>query len=550
MRVADRLVAGCAALGVRHMFGVDGANIEDVYDAAHAARARGEPAPMAVVAKHEFAAATMADGYARMTGIGVALATSGGGAMNLVAGLAESFTSRIPVIALIGQPPTTLEGRGAFQDTSGRSGAIDAVRLFGQISRYCARVNSPAELSWQWSRAVAAARSGGPAVLLLPKDVQQAESRAATPSAPATPALAPRSTSARLPQELVDRIATARDTGKIVVLAGDQVARDDARAELCALVRALDAAVGVTPEAKDVYPARAAEFRGVCGVMGHPELHDAVAEAALCLVIGSRLTVTARPPRLDPARAISIGESPPFVDLPHIACPDLAAGLSELSKCCGRDASGPGQLRLDAPAPLRPPASTTAALSLREAAQTISALLPAGCTVLADAGNTGAAVVHHLETPADGRFVVALGMGGMGYSFGAAVGAAFARGRTVVIAGDGSFFMHGMELHTAIEHGLPLLVIVFNNNSHAMCDTREKLYFPATDSSRNRFRASRLGDGIAAMFPGTPSTTVGDCGGLADAVRRGLRSAGPCFIDVACDPDEMPPFAPFLKEQS
>jgi acetolactate synthase-1/2/3 large subunit len=544
MRVADRVVAACAALGVRHMFGVDGANIEDVYDAAYCARARGEPAPAAVVAKHEFSAATMADGYARMTGIGVVLATSGGGAMNLVAGLAESFTSRIPVIALVGQPPTALEGHGAFQDTSGRFGAIDATRLFGQISRYCARVDSPAQLSLQWSRAVAAARSGGPAVLLLPKDVQQAESRAMSLSAPAT-----RDTSARLPQELVDRIIAARETGKIVVLAGDQVARDDARAELCTLVRALDASVGVTPDAKDVYPARAAEFCGVSGVMGHPELHDAVAGAALCLVIGSRLTVTARPSGLDPARAISVGESRPFVDLPHLTCPDLAAGMTELSERCGTNIAVLGQLRPDAPMSLRTAASTTLGLGLKEAVQTISALLPAGCTVLADAGNTGAAVVHHLETPADGRFVVALGMGGMGYSFGAAIGAAFARGRTVVIAGDGSFFMHGMELHTAIEHALPLLVIVFNNNAHAMCVIREQLYFPATDSPRNRFRATRLGDGIAAMFPGIPSATVGDRGELADAVRRGLRSAGPCFIDVACDPDEMPPFAPFLKEQ-
>jgi acetolactate synthase-1/2/3 large subunit len=140
-------------------------------------------------------------------------------------------------------------------------------------------------------------------------------------------------------------------------------------------------------------------------------------------------------------------------------------------------------------------------------------------------------------------------MGGMGYSFGAAIGAAFARGRTVIIAGDGSFFMHGMELHTAIQHALPLLVIVFNNNAHAMCAIREQLYFPATGSSRNRFRASRLGDGIAAMFPGIPAATVSDCGELAEAVRHGLGSAGPSFIDVACDPAEMPPFAPFLKEQ-
>ena len=118
----------------------------------------------------------MADGYARVrSGLGVVVATSGGGAMNLVAGLSESFESRVPVLALVGQPPTPLEGGGAFQDTSGRAGTIDATTLFGAITRYCARVDDPADIADQLRRAVTAALSGGPAVLLLPKNIQQAE---------------------------------------------------------------------------------------------------------------------------------------------------------------------------------------------------------------------------------------------------------------------------------------------------------------------------------------------------------------------------------------
>lgn len=130
-RVVDYLVRAVSTLGVRHIFGVDGANIEDLYDALFDA-----PYDVAgIVAKHEFSAATMADGYARSTGrLGVVAATSGGGAMNLVAGLAESFASRVPVLALVGQPPTALEGNGAFQDSSGLAGTIDAARMFGEIT--------------------------------------------------------------------------------------------------------------------------------------------------------------------------------------------------------------------------------------------------------------------------------------------------------------------------------------------------------------------------------------------------------------------------------
>lgn len=134
-RVVDFIVEHLALRGTRHLFGVDGANIEDVYDAAHA-----RPDITAVVAKHEFSAAAMADAYSRARGaIGIVIATSGGGASTpFRAG--ESLASRVPVLALVGQPPTTTDGRGSFQDTSGQGGALDADVLFSAVSVFCRRV--------------------------------------------------------------------------------------------------------------------------------------------------------------------------------------------------------------------------------------------------------------------------------------------------------------------------------------------------------------------------------------------------------------------------
>src|SRR6195256_6981005 len=109
-RVVDHIVEYLAASGVDFIFGVDGANIEDVYDAAFF-----RDDITAVLAKHEFSAATMADGYSRSgAGLGVVAATAGGGALNLVAGLGEALTSRVPLLALVGQAPTTMDGRGSF----------------------------------------------------------------------------------------------------------------------------------------------------------------------------------------------------------------------------------------------------------------------------------------------------------------------------------------------------------------------------------------------------------------------------------------------------
>jgi len=186
----------------------------------------------------------------------------------------------------------------------------------------------------------------------------------------------------------------------------------------------------------------------------------------------------------------------------------------------------------------------------------LDAVLRDGTDVVVDAGNIGASAIHYLPVRRDGRFIVALGMGGMGYSFGAGVGVAFGRAsarakgdrqrrRTVVIAGDGSFLMHGMEIHTALQYRLPITFLLFDNHAHAMCVTREQLFYDDL-YSYNRFGPSRFGAGLAAMFPGLQSVDVDDVDELPDAMRTALDADGPSVVAVECSPDEIPPFAAFL----
>ena len=145
--------------------------------------------------------------------------------------------------------------------------------------------------------------------------------------------------------------------------------------------------------------------------------------------------------------------------------------------------------------------------------------LPDGVDVVVDAGNTGAAAIHHLPVRRSGRFVVALGMGGMGYSFGAGDRHGFARERRAH-RGDRR---RRLVLHA--RHGdshrdpVPAAgdLVLFNNNAHAMCVTREQLFYDDR-YSYNRFAPSRLGAGLAAMFPGLPSVDV-------DRHRRAARRA-------------------------
>ncbi|MGW5223433.1 thiamine pyrophosphate-binding protein [Nocardia niigatensis] len=543
--VAD-LIAERIAAHTDHVFGVGGANIEDLYDALHR-----RPDLTGIIAKHEFGAATMADGYARATTrLGVVAATSGGGAMNLLAALTESFDSRVPVLALVGQPPTTLEGRGAFQDTSGHPGRLDAERLFTAVSRHCVKVTRPEDISAALDSAIEAALSGGPAVLLLPKDVQ-----AASVPSPATPAASPRFEPAAepaLPAEMAALIAGTPARSRVVVIAGPEVGAADARAELAEVVRALDATVLVTPDAKDAFPNREARFAGVVGVMGHPHAPRLVAEAELCVLVGAPLSMTARS-GLDAAlaacpRVAYLGAEQPFVPVHAEARGPLSAALRGLAALTiGAKYTG-AQLNPGAIAELVVPVASGPGVRYRPAVAALEAALEPGTDVIADAGNTGAAVVHHLRVPEDGRFLIALGMGGMGYSFGAGIGCALGRGRrTVVIAGDGAYFMHGHEVHTAVEYSVPVTFVVFNNNAHAMCVTREQVFYSG-EYSFNRFRAAEIGAGVAAMFPELPAWTARTLSEFENALDKSRAIAGPAFIELQCDPDEIPPFAPFLKE--
>lgn len=546
-RVVDHIVEYLAAIGVRHIFGVDGANIEDLYDAAFF---RSDVD--AVLAKHEFSAATMADGYSRSgCGIGVVAATSGGGALNTVPALGEALASRVPVLALIGQAPTALDGRGAFQDTSGRNGALDAHALFSAVSVHCRRVTAPADIVAALPAAIEAARARrGPSVVLLPKDIQQAE-------VPANGGVVVgEHTDVRSGDPRVIAQALRRATGPVTIIAGEQVARDDARTELEALRAVLRARVATVPDAKDVAGTPgmgSSSALGVTGVMGRPHIATALADSAVCLVVGTRMTVTARA-GLDDALTsepvYSIGSAPPYFACTHVHTDDLRGSLTTLTEALS-GAGRPAHVRVPdtvTRSELRPPMHRGPGIRYRDAMAALDAALPDGVDIVVDAGNIGAAAIHHLAARRDGRFIVALGMGGMGYSFGAGIGVAFGRGRrTLVIAGDGSFLMHGMEIHTAREYHLPVTFCLFDNHAHAMCVTRERRFY-GDRYSYNRFGSSRLGAGLGAMFPGLPSADVADIASLPDALTAALRADGPAVVSIECSADEIPPFAAFLDQ--
>jgi acetolactate synthase-1/2/3 large subunit len=529
--VADFIAGELIALGARHAFGVGGANIEDVFVAIQARR----PAITAILCKHEHGAGTAADAYSRIgRGLGVVLATSGGGALNLTHSLGEARASQVPLLAIVGDPPRSLQGAGAFQDTSGK-GTVDAARVLGAVAKWCRRVERPGEVPELLAEAARVAREypAGPALLLLAKDLQQAKfhearSLAATaenPSAEVESSSAP---------DGVERAAELIRRGPCVVIAGDGVARAGGEVELAELVDALGAEVAVAPDARDAFDNQDPRFLGVCGSMGHADVTRAIAEAR-AVVLEALLRTRA---------LVSIGREPPWVEALesiHLRT-DVRAGARALAARVG---PLPSARRYRSVRPVEAPLSRPRELDSRSALGAVRRAAPDGSVLIVDAGNTGASAVHELAVPRGGRWLLAMGMAGMGYAFGAAVGAALASGqRCFVLAGDGAFFMHGLEIHTAVEHSLPVTYVIFNNRAHGMCLVRERLLLHA-DAGYNAFRHSHLGAAAGIMFPGLDASDCRTQVELDVALARSLSHSGPSVIGLELRSLEVPPFAAF-----
>ncbi|WHU47504.1 thiamine pyrophosphate-binding protein [Gordonia sp. L191] len=551
---AHRILEVARALGIHTAFGVHGANIEDLYAAG---QTMGMPM---VIAKHEFAAGAMADGVARMTGApGMVVTTSGGGALNVVAALAESYDSRVPVLAVIGAPPTTLTARGAFQDMLDPPDTIDLVTVLEGVTGYTGRVRSVSDLDAALRGASIALQRGLPAALIVPKDVAAQPCNGRHPindHGPITPQDRSEDVVASLDALAVVLAERSASGARICVWVGDDVSRAEAGGRVTTIASMLGAAIVAAPGGADAI-ADPAGHAGVTGVMGHPSARRALADADVCLALGTRMTVTDRAgldDLLETTELYHIGVHGPRLPSKTIAVTSIDTALEHLSrqlathKSTSSPAPGTSQISIDHL--VTPPVAHSSLPTLPALMAAIAAQLPHDARVFADAGNVGAAAVHHLTPRRSGRFTVALGMGGMGYAIAAGIGAAIddPSRRSVVIAGDGAFFMHGMEFHTAVEYDAPVTLIVLNNNAHGMCVTRESLYFPET-ASVNRFRSSDIAGALAAMFAGVTVSHPRDATDTGLACAALFAEPGPNCLVVECHSDEIAPFAPFLPRE-
>ena len=509
MTIADAIIFVLRELDLRYVFGVSGANIELLHDAIHRI---GQGKLCTVMTKTESGAAFMADARARMhRTLGVCCATSGGGMMNLAVGVAESFAHSVPVLALVGQISLPQEGCGGFQDSSGEGNTINAVNLWKAIAKTVTKIDSREKFWQNFLDALTQPFVGvpGPSVLLLPRDVQMWE--VGDPPAwfqealhlnPSVPNYYPAflytehnllGSNPLLRDKLEGFWQMFRAAKKPLLILGVGVLRDHSQSIAVELVEETGLKV-VTPLCcSNVFPQDNLHYLGMIGPAGHSSAHRSLADADLVIAVGSQFTAMALGPlaalmpgkcsyvinrdieKIDPVLAVK--ESIPISTLDFFQWLLAKVRVEPLRfqelNAFVREYVEPTVIEYQVAGVTR---HAQWELRQSEALRLISQYLPEKGYILIDAGNCAAAAAHYLQLPPKVQSHIALGMGGMGYAVAGAIGAQLGSPedyRTTVICGDGAFLMAGMEVHTAVDFGLPVLWVVFNNNMHGMCVTRQ-----------------------------------------------------------------------------
>ncbi|NTU70750.1 MAG: thiamine pyrophosphate-binding protein [Coriobacteriia bacterium] len=473
MKASDYIAAFLAEQGVTTVYEMTGGMITHMLDSLGA---RDDIRVVSV--HHEQAAAFAAEAGARMTGVpGVAMATSGPGATNLITGIGSCFFDSVPAVFITGQVNThELRGdsgvrQAGFQET-------DIVAVATPLTKAAWQVASAIELPGMLAAAFRLALEGrpGPVLVDIPMNVQR-EDVDAVPSRVVSPAAG---AALGLP-EVLEALASSQ---RPLILAGGGVRAAGATDAVRALAEALDIPVASSLMGVDVLPFAHPLHVGMIGTYGNRWANLAMRDADCLLLLGARLDVRQTGADVESFRA---GKKLLRVDVDGAqsrwrvpADIDVRADIDVFARLALEGVVGAAQTdrsewrdRIDSYRESWPDSGELAQGDGINPATFMHELSAHGETVsayVADVGQNQMWAAQSLRLREGQRFLTSGGMGAMGFSLPSAIGAALARpgAPVVAIAGDGGLQVNIQELETVARLGLPLKIIVMNNRCLGM----------------------------------------------------------------------------------
>jgi acetolactate synthase-1/2/3 large subunit len=527
--------------GVRFAFNVPGESVLSILDALY------DTDEIELVAtRHEEGAAFMAEAVGKLDQRpALCMATRGVGSTNMGIALHTAYQDSTPLLAIIGQVETPYRSREAFQE-------VELAPFFAHICKWTAEVNRTDRLPEYIHEAVRRSISGrpGPVLLAIPTDVLDDEADF-TDDHFRPAAVAPR------PAPVAEDVERALDllltADRPLILAGGGVIAAGATESLVAFADATGIPVACAFRRYHAFPNHHPLYIGAMGLGAPPTVAARLRDADVLLALGTRLnefttaTYSVPTPR---TQLIHVDINPDTIGVNFPPAVGLVADAREALLALHATLADRTDERLEARR-----AAAAADRAAYESVATpravesgspvdpsgvladIARLLPPETIITGDAGNFWGWFGRYHRFGPPGAYLGPTS-GAMGYAMPSAVGAAFARPGTPVlaVAGDGGFLMTGQELETAVRHNLPVIALVFNNRIYGTIRMHQERTYPG------RVSGTDLGPVDFALYAnalGAHGERVTDNRDFAPALERALARRAPSLIEVVTDPEQI-----------
>ncbi len=542
---SEALIERLADWGVDSVFGLPGDGINGIMEGLR----RHRDKVTFVLVHHEEAAAFMATGYAKATGkLGVCLATSGPGGIHLLNGLYDAKLDHAPVLAITGMQETALLGTGYQQE-------VHLDKLYADVAEYNQMIYNPVQLPTVVDTAIRTAYARrGVAHITVPNDIQVADADS-DPWQHVTPARPPRTAPVRLPPSArpsdqdLERIAELLNSGeKIAILAGAGALH--AREELLALAETLAAPIVKTLPGKATVPDDSPYTTGGLGLLGTRPSEELMTDIDTLFLVGTNFPYTKHLPppgevhvaqiEADPARAGSrlATEAPVVGDaklalrglLPMLKPRTDRSFLEKYQKQMRDWREKMAELQDESRHPIAP----------QYVVGVLDELAATDAILTCDSGTIATWAARHW-TIRDGRdFYLSGNLATMapGLPYAIAMQHAFPDRQVIAYVGDGGFAMLMAEFLTAIQHKLPVKVVINNNNSLGQILWEQMVLgypehgvrYPEPFTDYAPFATANGALGIKVDQPAE----------VRPAIQQALSHNGPALVDVNVNPDEPP----------
>jgi len=568
---ADMILDYLHKMGVEYVFGVPGGAIEPLYNAMARRAAKGI-GPFSVVARNEAGAAFMADGYARETGkLGVCCATTGPGTTNLITGVASAYADNTPILVITPQTALPNFGKKGLQESS--CDAIDTVAMMGCCSRYNTMVSHLAQLEGKVysSLSMAFRPPGGPSHISIPMDLlaeplEKKDHYYSVENLAKQPEVVDESTLNSLCEELIDK-------ENVVIFLGDGA--NESITYILQFVELIRAKLVTTPAAKGLVTNNHPYFCGVFGFAGHDKARETLNDpnTQLILAVGTALSELETggwdQNALLNDKLVHIEDNLENFSRSPMARLHVHGNLSSIFKTMNQRALKAIELGKRCPVlhpkslllNLQPiehitdllsenekPAYLTDTIPLKpqRLMYYLNEIFPEDVRYVIDAGNAWSWATHYLTIKQICHYYIGMGYGSMGWAIGASVGMAVPlQGIPVCcITGDGSYLMAGQEITVALQHKIPLIVVLLNDSYLGMVKHGQQLGGGeriAIDLPQIDYAAMAKAMGIQSF-----SIRTGDDFRALD-IDAICEHPGPTLLDVYVDAEEVPPMGSRMK---